>query len=170
MESRHDHHELLSYLNHLPKRMISLQERDNITEFLLHGLCNNSCFNFERAAYLVDNPDFDCLKGVAGFCASQQMENHWDQPDQFTKKMSECQFNQRVREFTSNGIDSLATSEQQAMEHLASQLRLDNHEYRLWSVKHGNRGILLFKRIGPANGCEEYIFNALHLLSFCPVY
>ena len=52
----------------LPKRMVPLYDLEaigNIPEFVLHDLCHEDCFNLKKAAFLVDNPDFDSLQGVA---------------------------------------------------------------------------------------------------------
>ena len=58
---------MLHHLAQLPRLMIDVHGRDNISEFILHELCSEPCFNLRKAAYLVDNPDFNCLRGVAGF-------------------------------------------------------------------------------------------------------
>ena len=47
-----------------------------MSEFVLHDICNPNCFNLQKAAFLVDNPDFDCLKGVAGFSADEAYQKH----------------------------------------------------------------------------------------------
>ena len=71
------HIDILDKLCHLPRKILSLHGHDNITELILHELCNEQCFNLEKAAYFIDNPDFDCFKGVAGHCRSQALRSRW---------------------------------------------------------------------------------------------
>lgn len=61
------HKQVLVCLSCLPHKMLSVHGLSNATEFVLHELCQSSCFNLKKAAYFVDNPDFDRLQGVAGF-------------------------------------------------------------------------------------------------------
>ena len=59
----------------IPKKLLSAQHVDNVAEFVLHERSHENCFNLRRAAYFVDNPDFNCLKGIAGFCRKEAYEN-----------------------------------------------------------------------------------------------
>ena len=56
-EALHSQHNVLNTISRLPRKMLSLKNQENITEFVLHDLCNKKCFNLEKAAYFVDNPD-----------------------------------------------------------------------------------------------------------------
>src|ERR1700691_4148672 len=91
---------MLSCLAALPKRILSLHGEDNVTEFVLHDLCHQDCFNLNKAAYFVDNPDFNCSKGVAGFSRDEpfnECEVIWSKADAFSEHMKKSAFNQRVR-------------------------------------------------------------------------
>ena len=73
--ANHDHldrrHNVLHHLTHLPRKIVSLNGAENLTEFVLHDLCQSRCFNLPKAAYFVNNPDFNCIKGVAGVHADE---------------------------------------------------------------------------------------------------
>ena len=73
MEEAGRHYTILNTLSKLPRKMLSLKGQENVTEFVLHELCHKNCFNLDKAAYFVDNPDFDCLKGMAGFAPLRRM-------------------------------------------------------------------------------------------------
>ncbi len=64
---------LLRCFTHLPQQILSLHKIDNATEYVLHSLCDAGCLDLQKAAYLVDNPDFDCLQGVAGFNKAEEV-------------------------------------------------------------------------------------------------
>jgi len=59
-------HDLFKNLSSLPRMILVCNGCENIFELLLHDLCHPTCFNLKKVAYFVDNPDFDCLQGVAG--------------------------------------------------------------------------------------------------------
>ena len=94
-----EHHTLLSNLQQLPRKILLLPGTYNVPEFVLHELCNEKCFNVHKAAYFVDNPDFDCLKGVAGINHEEGVikDDIWSDPDRFSEKMKASPFNQKVR-------------------------------------------------------------------------
>src|SRR3972149_6861847 len=89
---------LLEYLSSLPKKMLSIQHYDNIPGFVLHDLCLSKNFNITKAAYLVDNPDFNCLRGVTGFCKDEAYQSCdiWDAPEDFSKHILKCPFHEKV--------------------------------------------------------------------------
>src|SRR5438445_11567888 len=88
-------------LRRLPRKMLQLHGLDNVTDFVLHELCSKDCFNMPKAAYFVDNPAFNCLKGVVGIAGTelQGVENIWANPDQFVQTVAQSPFNQKVRSF-----------------------------------------------------------------------
>src|SRR5258708_23852276 len=96
------HAQIADSLRRLPRKMLQLHGRDNVTDFVLHELCSKDCFNIPRAAYFIDNPAFDCLKGVVGVSGVElnSSGNIWENPDDFIAKMTQSPFNQKVRSFT----------------------------------------------------------------------
>jgi hypothetical protein len=163
---------LLRYLSNLPKLMVGLHGRDNITEFVLYALCQKNCFNLPKAAYFVENPDFSCLKGMTGISHDELFDENisiWDNPNDFSFHMQQAPFNLEIRHLEYPNIHQNNTI-QEVLEELAQTLQFDtNYQVRSWPMKHDNRGILLYKT-SPDELTDEHLVDGLHLLSFCPVF
>ena len=61
------HKKMLGSLSCLPKKMLSVHDLDNATEFVLHELCNEGCFNLHKAAYFMIIQILIYLKGLRVF-------------------------------------------------------------------------------------------------------
>ncbi|MBT3456422.1 hypothetical protein HN446_05135 [bacterium] len=169
-KNKNHHTKLLKCLCDLPKRIVSLQDKDHAPEFILHGLCNEDCFNVLRAAFFIDNPDFNVFRGVAGFCkAEPHAESHhmWEDPIAFTNYMGRSAFNKLVRDFARESIKPGAEKELQAF--LLKNLGFEKPQMHLWPLKHENKGVLVFEHEEDLDWEEEHFINSLHLLSLCPV-
>lgn len=164
---------MLKHLSELPRKILSMHGHDNVTEFVLHDLCHPHCFNLKKAAYLVDNPDFDCLKGVAGFYDQEAFpqEDIWNNPKDFSHHMQQSSFNQQVR-----GFEHASYKKNHALSHdtvsaIAHTLTFDKPHFFSWDMKHDNTGILIYQKIGEHDEHKEPdIINGLSLLSFCPIF
>ncbi|MBI2774823.1 hypothetical protein HYX58_02365 [Candidatus Dependentiae bacterium] len=171
------HNDVLRYLNEMPRKMMMLHGRDNIAAFLLHDLCHEQGFNLHKGAYIVDNADFDCLKGVAGIhrlehakYANGNGSTIWHTPDDYSAFCSDTDFNKLVRSIEHKSIERSKGNEAQMINKLAEQLHIDKPEYYSWPIKHYNKGILLFERAdGQSKELDEHILNSIHLFSFCPI-
>ena len=66
--------------------MLSCDNVENMIEFVLHCLCSEDCFNMPKAAYFVDNIDFNCLKGIAGYNHLEKYKEPgiWSKPENFS--------------------------------------------------------------------------------------
>lgn len=163
--------QILQCLSSIPKKMLAIHGTENMTEFVLHELCGNCCFNFTKAAYFVDNPDFKCSKGVAGCCLAEcytGQERHWDAPESFSDHMKHASFNQKVRHIQGGHMGA----DVQKMAHeFARQLEIKNPDYHVWPLKNGNKGLLVFEH-GSAHDTQvrNYLESGLSLLSFCPIF
>ena len=75
-------------LRRLPRKMLQLHGLDNITDFVLHELCSKDCFNIPKAAYFVENPAFNCFKGVVGVSGTelQDVGDIWTNPEMFLQR------------------------------------------------------------------------------------
>jgi len=168
------HHEILHHLHGLPRKMVSIHGRKNAPEFVLYELCHPHCFNIKKAAYFVDNPDFDYLKGVTGIChhESQLLENNiWQDPDAFTQKMNKSEFNNRVRCIERKSIHKNHIPLDTLVHEISKELHLDKPCCYQWEMKHDNHGILVFEE--PENETDlhkEYLSNGVYFLSFCPIH
>jgi hypothetical protein len=165
--------DILSQLCKLPRKILSLQGHDNVTEFVLHDLCNERCFNFNKAAYFVDNPDFNCFKGIAGFSREEQYPNEdiWVDANLFSSHMKNASFNQKVRNFTRESLMRTGEKDSEVVQEIAQELGLKNHAYCSWNMKHENHGLLIYQASEkPIKDKKEQLFNGVCLLSFCPIF
>ncbi len=174
MKKDEAHNRVLNYLSHLPKKIVALDGISNTPEFILHELCNENCFNLDKAAFFVDNPDFNYLKGVAGF-ASKEAYTHesgiWQNPDAFTEHMQSAAFNQKVKKLSLESLKRTDVLSEQALESIAKELGFKNPAYRFWQMKHDNHGFLVYEYNGSTlSGIEEHLDNSLYLLNFCPLF
>lgn len=168
------HNQLLSYLSHLPRKIVSLDGIGNTPEFILHELCNENCFNLSKAAFFVDNPDFNHLKGVAGFSSAEAYADHatiWDKPLEFSEHMQQAHFNQKVKNISLNSFKRADVLSDEAVLNVAHELGFKNPAYKSWQMKHDNHGVLVYEYNGSAlPGIEEHLDNSLYLLNFCPLF
>ncbi len=163
---------ILNHLITLPQKILSLHGEKDATEFLLYDICNRNCFNFQKAAYLVDNPDFDCLKGVAGFCADQMFgqETIWEMPELFREYMAKAPFHQKVRSVLRPSGKRSGMSEQQTALMIGDYLGLSNPASCSWRMKHDNQGLLIYESQTSCPIPDDLLKNGACLLGFCPVY
>lgn len=175
MENATRHYAVLHRLSSLPRKMLSLKNHENVTEFVLHELCNKNCFNLAKAAYFVDNPDFDCLKGLAGFCADEAytlQENIWAHPSAFSTHMQGAPFNQHVRTIMHSSMRKNNKCDQDIVDWAAQELHLQQPGYYAWDMKHDNHGLLIYERqFKEGDSCDiDSMLNGLSLLGFCPIF
>jgi hypothetical protein len=170
------HHAVLNRLSQLPRKMLSLKDQGNITEFVLHELCQADCFDLEKAAYFVDNPDFDCLKGVAGVWRPEAYatahDDIWQNPNSFTAHMQGSPFNQKVRDFMRSSLRKNQESDEEIVHIIAQELHMENPGYYSWDMKHYNHGLLVYEKpCKKGDSCDvDTVLNGLSLLSFCPIF
>jgi hypothetical protein len=169
------HKNILEYLSMLPRKILSLHGHDNVTAMVLYELCNEQCFNIDKAAYFIDNPDFDCLKGIAGHCRSEitQDGDIWQDPKNFTVRSKESAFNQKVRTVMHESAYKHKKKEQDAVSRIAQELDLGGHGFYTWPMRHDNHGIFIYERTPTsdenAHAHDTFLPEGVVLLSFCPV-
>ena len=153
--------------------MLSLHGTDNVTEFVLHNLCHENCFNIKKAAYFIDNPDFDCLKGVAGFARDQapdDTEGIWSDPLAFSARMKVSSFNQKVRSQLHGSLRKGNKSYEELAPTLANELGMKSYQLCSWDMKHDNHGIVMYEKNDSVELDEQSLINGMSLLSFCPIF
>lgn len=171
-------YKILTQLSSLPCRMVTAHDRERLIEFVLHALCNADCFDMKKAAFFIDNPDFHCFQGIAGFedehaYASDHLADssaHWDKPDEFCDHMQRSEFNKKVR---SVQLPSLAVTQgkERILEELATQLGLIHPAIYRFSLKHNNDGLVLAEHNEPlTDEVKEYVPRGMSLLAFCPIF
>lgn len=164
--------EVLLCVTNLPEQLIKYHGQENMLEFLLHSMCQQSCFNFSKAAYFVDNPDFDHLKGIAGFHHQQSYaHDHWQDPKTFSDHMKRAPFNNQVREVMRASIKKNNHLEKEVVQELSKELAFNDSHYLSWPVKYNNHGLLLFETAEDQDASvKEQVQAGLHLLGFAPVF
>ncbi len=166
--------DILTYLAGIPKKMVSVHGIENVPEFVLHELCHEGCFNIPKAAYFVDNPDFDHLKGVAGYNAPECYSEHstmWQDPETFTLFMRSCPFNQTVRSCGRKSIRRNGHVTSQVVDEIATDLGFAKPDILEWQLKHDNHGLLVYDASSDQmRDLAHHLEHSLYLLSFCPVF
>lgn len=164
-------HEILNRLSALPQKLLRLHGNENVSEFVLHELCNHNCFNITKAAYLVDNPDFDCIKGVAGFSATEAFNSDaiWDNPESFTEHMKKSQFNTKVRDFMKPSMRRASKTDENTCHMVADFVGITKPGYCSWDMKHDNHGILIYETQISSPISQEMLRNGACFLGFCPI-
>lgn len=169
--TRHEH--VLCCLSSLPRKIMAVHELENVPEFVLQDICNENCFNIIRAAYFIDNPDFDQCKGVAGFCQKEAYQAHetmWEHPQAFSQFMQESQFNQQVRALTLASIARNNKKHEQIVHEVAPQLNFINPAWCTWDLKHYNHGLIIYEKADLDDEVvDQHFLNTLYVLGFCAI-
>lgn len=166
------YHRLMSRLSSLPKKMLSLHGHDYVAHFVMHELCNESLLNLSRAAYLVDNQDFNCLQGVSGFCKQEAYKascDIWNNQKAFLDHLNHSEFNKEVKNFNQKSLNNKSTPEDSRIQEIARSLKIENPGYYSWDMKHDNHGIFIFQKNDVPSSMLEYLSDTVCLLGFCPV-
>ncbi len=166
--------DLLQRLAHLPKKIVALDGIEHTPSFVLHELCGENAFNLSKAAFFIDNPDFNHFKGVAGYesaTAFGSAEQKWQDPHAFISHIQGTSFNQLVLKSVEASILRDGEIDPFKAQELASKLGIKVPAFRAWEMKHDNFGFLIYEYSGQKiDGIEEHLHNSLYLLNFCPLF
>lgn len=166
-------HMLLNILSRLPKNILLKHSIDRLPEFVLHEIACEDCFDFNKAAFLVDNPDFDCLKGVAGVSREESFSGGsiWDEADNFTAHMASSPFNDKVRNHLQVSCKKCDTPDEEVFAQIAQALGMGKYGVCEWNMKHDNHGYLIYEKMNHDDTAgDEYLLHGASLLGFCPIY
>jgi len=170
------YNQIVNCISSLPKRMLSLHGRDNVTDFVLHDLSHEACFNLHKVAYFVNNPDFNRLKGVSGIAQKEVPQglwtDIWNQTEMFTTYMRNSPFNRRVRDFEECCLECAIDDDDEIIKDVAHSIGIENPVYYSLGMKHGNQGFLVFEKNynDTVNIDKTHILNGISLLGFCPIF
>lgn len=162
---------VLHALHHLPRKMLKVHDHHDGAAFVLHELCHPECFDVQKAAYLVNNPDFDCVQGIAGISRDEGGFIHniaWDHPDEFSSYIETSPFHQQVRQLEGRSLDVF--HERDSILSMGKQLGFKHADCYVWDLKHNNHGILVFERPETHEHHDDLMKNSVYFLSFCPVH
>jgi hypothetical protein len=166
---------MLSFLSGLPRRIASLHGQENVTEFVLHDLCHEQCLNLNKAAFFIDNPDFNCAKGVAGFSREEDCCGDctaiWQDTAGFSAHRKKSSFNQRVRGLSRTSLKHGNEDHENLAQQLATDLGFTNYAFCSWPMRHANEGFMLYEKGNVADAlADDHLLNGVSLLNFCPVF
>lgn len=169
-------YELAKNISRLLGKVQKYHEVDGLADIVLHELCHDECFGLKKATYLIDNPDFNHLLGVSGFCdqdCCHHKHDMWMNPYTFKDDMKKAQFYNDVKNFLKDSLKKrdidLANSKD--ITDLGKILGMKKPEFFSWDMKHGNHGLLIFERSNkPIDDWRSNLLsNFSALLGFCGI-
>lgn len=167
------YHNVLNKLSSLPKKMLLLHGHDYIAHFVMHELCNEPLLNIEKAAYFVDNPDFNWLQGVAGFYKKEAYAGScdiWHDQQSFIDSLKSSSFNSKIKNFKRESMKKKGDSDDQVVYEIAHAFDIHNPGYYAWDMKHDNHGIFIYQKNDVPEKALEYLSGSVCLLGFCPIF
>lgn len=167
------HQQLLYRLSTMPRKIIALHDHDNTIDFVLHELCNKNCLNMDKAAYFVDNPDFDHCKGIAGFSSVETypQDDIWKDPQSFRDYVQKAPFNIKVRSVDLPSYNRETNDKTVLINSIGNELSMENPMVFMINLRHGNHGILLCKPSATGlYGSDDDMVNWLSYLGLCPIH
>ena len=167
---------LIDKLSKLPHKILRYYHLPTLPQMMLHELGHDDCFGFSKAIYLIDNPDFDHLVGIAGFHKKECLQHKndiWESPEIFEKILHDSPFYNEVKKVIRQSlrrdkeIDPKNTND---LFKLGKCVGMTNPEFFSWDMKHGNHGILIYET--DKNLCDwqrGLLNNMAALLSLCGI-
>ena len=169
-------YKLTSNLSALLHKVLNYHDVDGLSQMVLHELGHDDCFGLKRATYLVDNPDFDHLLGVAGYCKQDcpcHKKDLWQDPYSFKGDMKGAPYHNQVQNFLNSSLKrkEIDLNSAKEVKELGIQLGIQVPEFFSWNMKHGNHGLLIFEHgEKPVKDWrKELLSNVAALLSFCGI-
>ena len=140
----------------LPKTLLKNIHHKALPELLLKKMCQKNFFDLKQAVYCLDNPEFDCFKGIAGYNRAEPADleqfdqsESWDleETHPIIVELVEHSFNQAIKNLRTNSF--YKNYSEQRLEKLyefgKSVLQMEQPEIISWESKHGNHGIFFYE-------------------------
>lgn len=170
-----DDHRLTQHLSELLHKILRYHDIDGLSDMILHELGHDNCFGLKKATYLVDNPDFNHLVGVAGYHEIEcpyHKEDLWLDPHTFKNDMKKAQYHIDVKNFLHDSLRrrDIDLNNSKDVIVLGKNLGISEPEFFSWNMKHGNHGILIFEKNNKVDAWRKGLLaNVAALLSFCGI-
>ncbi len=167
--------QLIGTLLGMPNKILRHHEVDGLVQMVLHELAHQQHLDLKRATYLVDSPDFDCLRGVAGFCrneCSMHKADMWQQPADFHADMRDASFHSSMQKMLRSSLkrSHLDLNHLENIISFGKDLGMEAPEVYVWNLKRGNHGILIYeegaKKVN-AQAVGNVLDNVSALLGLC---
>lgn len=164
----------------IPKNILKHENNLALPELLLsHISCKNN-FHLKKAVYCLDNPEFNCLKGVVGFDAKttdncslfQSLIESSNIEEEKLQALINCDFNKSIKQIYQPSIFALEKDHSDEIKKLAcSALGTDNPLIFSWTAKNGNHGLFFCEPVEKENleskqNFLEYAVSLLSMLHF----
>ncbi len=165
---------LLKTLLNLPPKILHNHDIDGLSQIVLHEI--GHIVGFSRASYLIDSPDFDYLKGVAGFCHNEckmHPDDVWNNPQAFSEVMNKAEFHSQIKNFSHHSVKKACTKKEtsdiQTLQELGKTLGIAQPQAYSLQTLHGNHGILLYqdKEATCCSKSPEILEQICSLLALC---
>jgi len=161
---------ILESLSRLPEYLIKHHEEQRLADLVLHHMCKDDCFGLQKAAYLVNNPDFACLKGVSGWHREDMPVDScaWAGQDIVLSHLERSSFHKNIQNIQACALDHKVDDNE--LQDLAREIGFENPRYIIFPIKHGNEGIFLYEKMHTdAHELTSVITRGACYLGLCPV-
>lgn len=158
---------VVSYLLKLPTKILQNAHQAGLQELVLKYLAEKNFFNFKKAAYLLDNPSFDCCKGVAGFDITDFSDEDewldlWENNDKKNRCINYAEYNKKIKTLSCNSIFLKAQNDQNIFFDFAkNSLNFNNPKMIFSENKYGNHGLFFYEeRTNKQQTIEQHLFES----------
>ena len=171
-----DSDEFLRTLLRMPRKILDNHEKDGLAQMVLHELGQQKNLDLKRAFFLISSPDFNCLRGVAGFCkqeSSHCLQKMWEDPACFCDHIQKTSFHADMKQLLLNDEyhQDGALHKEESINDIGTVLGMEKPSIHTWSLRHGNKGILIYEE-GDKQLCsqdQDLLDHVTALLGLCPL-
>lgn len=140
------HLSIIDQILQIPQQIIALHHTEGLVDLVLHNISKKDCLSLKRVAYLVDNPDFNHLQGVAGFCSAVETKSTCS--EDFSSAIEEIKnldYNRKVKNISQESLraKNVDLTSPENLKNLCESLEISNPKVYSWDLKHNNCGILI---------------------------
>lgn len=168
---RSDNDSLVKALLRLPRDILHHYDVEGLAPLVLHAVGHE--LGLKRASYLIDNPDFDCLKGIAGYCqheCSLHKPDLWNDPHAFFHDMDAAPFHKKMQQFSHNSFKRNKENYLQDLNALGKDLGIDHPDVMVWNLRNDNHGVLIFEEgADQPKKDQQLLESVVALLGLCPI-
>jgi len=185
-KKKHNEHNCLDHMSNeqlvkllldLPNKILRHEDLQELSQIILHELCHKNHLGLKKATYMVDNPEFGCMRGVAGYNKGEckmHKKDLWADPHAFSKDMASADFHNKMRSFEHASICKGNKEECQELHKLGKEIGLVDPKVYKWDMRNGNRGVLIFEEdrdeCGKCDSSPAVLDKAAALLGLCRLH